>query len=45
VAAVASSASRHFFRQIAEPTLRNVFFLSHNEIPTDTKILSLGVIQ
>jgi flagellar biosynthesis protein FlhA len=45
VAAIASSASRHFFRQIAEPTLRNVFFLSHNEIPTDTKILSLGVIQ
>ncbi|HJT88766.1 MAG TPA: flagellar biosynthesis protein FlhA [Bryobacteraceae bacterium] len=45
VAVVASSGSRYFFRQIAEPTLRNVFFLSHNEIPAETKIVSLGVIQ
>ena len=45
VAVIASSGSRYFFRQIAEPTLRNVFFLSHNEIPTETKIVSLGVIQ
>jgi flagellar biosynthesis protein FlhA len=45
VAVIASSGSRYFFRQMAEPTMRNVFFLSHNEIPTETKILSLGVIQ
>ena len=45
VAAIASSSSRHFFRQIVEPTLRNLFFLSHNEIPGDIKIISLGVIQ
>ena len=45
VAVIASSASRHFFRHIVEPTLRNIFFLSHNEMPTDTKIVSLGVIQ
>jgi len=45
VAVIASSASRYFFRQIVEPTMRNVFFLSHNEIPAESKILSLGVIQ
>jgi flagellar biosynthesis protein FlhA len=45
VAVIASSASRYFFRQIVEPTMRNVCFLSHNEIPVETKVLSLGVIQ
>lgn len=45
VAVVASGASRYFFRQIAESTLRNVFFISHTEIPPETKIVSLGVIQ
>ena len=45
VAAISSSASRYFFRQIVEPTMRNVYFLSHNEIPIETKVLSLGVIQ
>jgi flagellar biosynthesis protein FlhA len=45
VAVIASSNSRHFLRQIAEPSLRNVFFLSHNEIPVETKVQSLGVIQ
>ena len=44
-AVIASSGSRYFFRQIAEPTMRNLFFLSHNEIPMEVKILSLGVIQ
>jgi flagellar biosynthesis protein FlhA len=45
LAILASSGSRYFLRQLVEPTMRNVFFLSHNEIPTETKILSLGVIQ
>jgi flagellar biosynthesis protein FlhA len=45
VAAIASSASRYFFRQMVEPTMRNVCFLSHNEIPVETKVLSLGVLQ
>jgi flagellar biosynthesis protein FlhA len=45
VAVIASSASRYFFRQIVEPTMRNICFLSHNEIPVETKVLSLGVIQ
>ena len=45
VAVIASSGSRYFLRQIAEPSLRNVAFLSHNEIPMEVKVLSLGVIQ
>jgi hypothetical protein len=30
---------------MVEPTQPNVFFISHNEIPAEAKILSLGVIQ
>jgi flagellar biosynthesis protein FlhA len=45
VAVIASSGSRYFLRQIVEPTLRNVAFLSPNELPIEVKVLSLGVIQ
>lgn len=43
--AIASSASRYFLRQIAEPTLRNLVFIGSNEIPAEVKVVSLGVIQ
>jgi flagellar biosynthesis protein FlhA len=45
VVAIASSNSRYFLRQIVEPTIRNLFFISHNELPMEVKIQSLGVIQ
>ena len=45
VAAVVSSGSRFFLRQMVEPTVRNLFFIAHNEIPMEVKIISLGVIQ
>jgi flagellar biosynthesis protein FlhA len=45
VVAVASSGSRYFLRQMVEPTIRNLFFISHNEIPMEAKVVSLGVIQ
>jgi flagellar biosynthesis protein FlhA len=45
VAVVVSSGPRYFLRQIVEPTQRNIYFVAHNEIPTETKVLSLGVIQ
>jgi flagellar biosynthesis protein FlhA len=45
VIAIASSASRYFLRQIVEPVVWNLFFLSHNEIPAGIKVHSLGVIQ
>ena len=45
VAVIVSSETRHFFRQMVEPTMRNVFFLSHNEVPSEVRVTSLGVIQ
>jgi flagellar biosynthesis protein FlhA len=45
VVVLVGSGSRFFLRQLAEPTLRNVYFIAHNEIPTEIKVLSLGVIQ
>jgi flagellar biosynthesis protein FlhA len=45
VVGVVSSSSRYFLRQIVEPTIRNLFFISHNEIPMEVKVQSLGVIQ
>jgi flagellar biosynthesis protein FlhA len=45
VVAITGSGSRYFFRQIVEPAVRNLFFISHNEIPSEVKVVSLGVIQ
>ena len=45
VAAISGSGSRYFLRQMVEPTMRNLYFISHNEIPAEVKIISLGVIQ
>lgn len=45
VVALASSGSRFFLRQIAENAVGNLFVLSHNEVPTGVKVVSLGIIQ
>ena len=45
VAVISSSGSRHFLRQMVEPTMRNLFFISNNEVPMEIKIASAGVIQ
>jgi flagellar biosynthesis protein FlhA len=45
VVAVTTPGARYFLRQIVEPTVSNLFFLSHNEIPAGVKVVSLGVIQ
>jgi flagellar biosynthesis protein FlhA len=42
---VASAGSRHFLRQIAEPAFPNLTVLSHNEIPSECRIRSRGVIE
>ncbi len=44
VVAVVSSGARCFLRQLVEPSIPNLFFLSHNEIPAGVKVVSLGVI-
>jgi len=45
MAAVTSSGARYFLRQIVEPALPNLFFLSHNEVPPGLRVQSLGTIQ
>jgi len=44
VVAVTSSGSRYFLRQITEPTIPNLFFLAHNEVPPGLRVQSLGTI-
>ncbi len=45
VAAVTSSGARYFLRQIVEPSLPNLMFLAHNEIPPGQRVQSLGTLQ
>jgi flagellar biosynthesis protein FlhA len=45
VVAITSSGARYFLRQLAEPTLPNLFFLAHNEVPPGLRVQSLGNIQ
>ncbi len=44
VPVLTSSGARSFLRQITEPSMGNLFFISHNEVPSGVKVLSLGVI-
>ena len=44
VVAVASTGARYFLRQLLEPAFKNLFVLSHSEIPAGTKVTSLGLI-
>ena len=45
VAAITSSGARYFLRQLVEPTLPNLFFLAHNEVPSGLRVQSLGNLQ
>jgi flagellar biosynthesis protein FlhA len=45
VAILASSGCRYFLRQIMDPSIRNLFFISHNEVPPEARVISLGVIR
>lgn len=45
VAAVTSSGARYFLRQIVEPSMPNLMFLAHNEIPAGQRVQSLGNLQ
>lgn len=44
VAVLTTSGARAFLRQMMEPSMSNLFFISHNEVPSGVKVLSLGVI-
>jgi flagellar biosynthesis protein FlhA len=45
IVAITSSGARYFLRQLAEPTLPNLFFLAHNEVPPGLRVQSLGNLQ
>jgi flagellar biosynthesis protein FlhA len=45
VVAITSSGARYFLRQLAEPTIPNLIFLAHNEVPPGLRVQSLGNIQ
>jgi flagellar biosynthesis protein FlhA len=45
VVAITTSGARYFLRQLAEPTLPNLFFLAHNEVPPGLRVQSLGNLQ
>ena len=45
VVVVTSSGARFFLRQLVETRLSSVFFIGHNEIPAEVKIISLGLIE
>jgi flagellar biosynthesis protein FlhA len=44
VVVVTSTGARYFLRQLAEGSLRNLYFISHAEIPAGVKVISLGTI-
>jgi len=45
VVAISSSGARYFLRQLTEPSLPNLVFVAHNEVPPGTRVQSLGNIQ
>ncbi len=45
MAVVTSSAARFFLRQMIEGTIPNLSILSHNEIPSGVRVISVGLIQ
>jgi flagellar biosynthesis protein FlhA len=45
IAVVTSSGARYFLRQIVEPSMPNLMFLAHNEIPPGQRVHSLGNLQ
>lgn len=45
IVAITSSGARYFLRQIVEPTMPNLMFLAHNEIPPGQRVQSLGNLQ
>jgi flagellar biosynthesis protein FlhA len=45
VAILVSAGARYFLQQLAETALKNVFFLSHSDVPPTTQVISVGLIR
>jgi len=42
---ITSSGARYFLRQMLEPAMPRLYVLAHNEIPPETRVVSLKLIQ
>jgi len=42
---VTSSGARYFLRQLLEQAMPRLYVLAHNEIPPETRVVSLKLIQ
>ena len=45
VVLLSGAGSRYFLRQILESSLPNLFVVSHNEVPPEWRVVSLGMVQ
>ena len=45
VVLLTTSGSRFFLRQIIETSVRNLFVVSHSEVPPGVKVMSLGNVR
>jgi flagellar biosynthesis protein FlhA len=45
VAVIAAPGARFFLRQLVETSMPNIYFISHNELPSEARIVSLGTIE
>ena len=45
VAVITGSGARYFLRQIAEPSMPNLAFVAHNEVPPGQRVQSLGNVS
>jgi flagellar biosynthesis component FlhA len=45
MAVVTSSSARYYLRQMIEGQIPNLSILSHNEIPSGVRVVSMGLIQ
>lgn len=45
VAVITTTGARYFLRQMVEPSLPNLFFIAHNEVPPGLRVQPLGTIQ
>ena len=45
VVVLASSSVRFFMRQLAEGVSPNLVFISHNEVPSEVRVVNLGTVH
>jgi len=44
VVMIVSAGTRYFIRQLLESRMPNLYVISHNEVPPEMSVMSMGVI-